>query len=161
MANADDPLTHHVIVDAAAAVAFDTFTTRLGAWWPLSYSFSGSRMADAANEPRVGGVWFERNEQGETLPWGNVRAFEPGKRLVLAFAIGADRQPAQDDAASEVEVRFSEAGPGQTKVEVEHRDFAKYGDAAATMRAGMDSDQGWPLILAELKRWLRAKSAKA
>ena len=156
MPNVDDAITHHVIVDAGVPAAFDAFTARLGEWWPLSYTFSGSHVTDAAIEPRVGGVWSERNDQGETLPWGKVRAFDPGKRLVLAFAIGADRKPVQDDAASEIEVRFSEAGPGRTKVEVEHRDFAKHGDAAGTMRAGMDADQGWPLILAELKRWLRA-----
>jgi uncharacterized protein YndB with AHSA1/START domain len=147
-----DRIRHHVVVEAGPAEAFDAFTTHLGAWWPLAYTFSESNFADAAIELRVGGVWFERNESGEKMSWGDVRACEPGRRLVLAFAIGADRKPVSKDAASEVEVRFASAGPGQTRVELEHREFARHGDGADTLRTGMDSPQGWPLILAELRR---------
>ena len=62
MPNVDDAITHHVIVDAGVPAAFDAFTARLGEWWPLSYTFSGSHVTDAAIEPRVGGVWSERND---------------------------------------------------------------------------------------------------
>jgi uncharacterized protein YndB with AHSA1/START domain len=64
-----------------------------------------------------------------------------------------------NDAASEVEVRFSPAGPGRTRVEVEHRQFARHGEGADHLRAGMDSPQGWPVILAELRRWVRGRAA--
>jgi len=125
----------------------------------LSYTFSGPNFVDAAIEPQVGGVWFERNQAGEKLSWGEVRAYTPGERLVLAFAIGADRKPASNDAASEVEVRFSAAGPGQARVVIEHRDFARHGQGVEALRTGMDSAQGWPLILAELRRWMQARPA--
>lgn len=153
----NDHITHHVVVEAGPASAFDAFTAHLGAWWPLAYTFSGPNFLDAAIEPRVGGVWFERNRAGEKLSWGEVRACTPGARLVLAFAIGADRKPTSNEDASEVEVRFTAAGPGQSRVEVEHRDFARHGDGAEGLRAGMDSAQGWPLILAELRRWIHAR----
>ena len=155
----NDRIAHDVVVEAGTASAFDAFTSHLGAWWPLAYTFSGVGFVDAAIEPRVGGVWFERNQAGEKLSWGEVRAYTPGERLVLAFAIGADRKPASNDAASEVEVRFSAAGPGQTRVELEHRDFARHGQGAEALRTGMDSAQGWPLILAELRRWIHARQA--
>jgi len=155
----NDPITHQVVVKAGTAGAFDAFTADLGAWWPLAYTFSGVDFVDAAIEPRAGGVWFERNQAGEKLSWGEVRDYTPGARLVLAFAIGADRKPVSNDAASEVEVRFLAAGPGQTRVELEHRDFARHGKDSETLRAGMDSPQGWPLILAELRRWIQARPA--
>jgi uncharacterized protein YndB with AHSA1/START domain len=152
-----DPVTHHVVVEANVADAFAAFTEDLGKWWPLAYTFSQAGFVDAGVEPRAGGIWFERNEKGESLSWGEVREYVPGERLVLAFAIGADRQPVANDKASEVEVRFSAAGPDRTRVELEHRDFERHGEGAETLRAGMDSAQGWPLILAELRRWVRER----
>jgi uncharacterized protein YndB with AHSA1/START domain len=154
-----DQISHRVIVAAEPPIVFDVFTAHLGMWWPLAYTFSGPSFVDAAVEPRVGGIWFERDEADATLPWGEVRAYEPGKRLIVAFAIGPDRKPVPNDAASEVEVRFVSAGPGQTRVEVEHRDFARHGEGAEALRSGMDSAQGWPLILAELKRWCRLRAS--
>jgi catechol 2,3-dioxygenase-like lactoylglutathione lyase family enzyme/uncharacterized protein YndB with AHSA1/START domain len=155
----NDQITHHVVVGAGTASAFDAFTAHLGAWWPLAYTFSGAGFAEAAIEPRIGGVWFERNAAGEKLPWGEVRAYTPGERIVVAFAIGADRKPVSNDAASEVEARFADAGPGRSRVEIEHRDFARHGEGSEALRIGMDSAQGWPLILAELRRWIQARPA--
>ena len=155
----NDPITHHVVIDAGATSAFEAFTACLGAWWPLAYTFSGPRFADAAIEPRVGGVWFERDASGEKLPWGQVLGWSPPDHVVLEFAIGADRRPVASDAASRVEVRFRAEGPRHTRVEIEHRDFARHGDTGEAIRAGMDSAQGWPLILAQLRRWVHARPA--
>ncbi len=83
-----------------------------------------------------------------------MRAYEEGKRLVLGFGIGADRKPIPPENASEVEVRFEPAADG-TRLKLEHRDFARHGDSGATLRAGMSGPQGWPVILAELRRTLR------
>ena len=152
-------IAHETVVEAGVETAFDIFTAHLGAWWPLAYTFSLDRFRDAAIEPRAGGVWFERDETGASLPWGEVRAFEPASRIVLAFAIGPDRKPAGNDAASEVEVRFASDGPGRTRVVIEHRAFERHGEGGDALRDGMDSPQGWPLILAELRRWIRARPA--
>jgi uncharacterized protein YndB with AHSA1/START domain len=145
------PIVHRVEVDLPPERAFELFTD-LWAWWPLAYTFAEGRCSAAWVEPRPGGRWLERDEDGRELPWGDVRACEPGRRLVLGFAIGADRQPVPFDRASEIEVRFAPAGGGRSTVEVEHRDLARHGNGAVELRAGMDSPQGWPLILAELRR---------
>jgi uncharacterized protein YndB with AHSA1/START domain/predicted enzyme related to lactoylglutathione lyase len=155
----DERIAHTVVVEAGAATTFDAFTAHLGAWWPLAYTFSEASFADAAVEPRAGGIWFEQNAAGDKLSWGEVRACTRPERVVLAFAIGADRQPVANDAASEVEVRFLPTDAGRTRVELEHRDFWRHGQGAEALRTGMSSPQGWPLILAELRRWLRGRPA--
>lgn len=152
-------IVHEIVVDAGIESAFDIFTVHLGAWWPLAYTFSMDRCRDAAIEPRAGGVWFERDDSGALLPWGEVRAFEPAVRIVLAFAIGPDRKPVANDAASEVEVRFAPDKPARTRIAIEHRAFERHGEGGDATRAGMDSPQGWPLILAELHRWIRTRPA--
>jgi predicted enzyme related to lactoylglutathione lyase/uncharacterized protein YndB with AHSA1/START domain len=157
--SASAAIVHETVVDAGVETALDIFTTHLGAWWPLAYTFSLDRFRDAAIEPRAGGVWFEIDDAGQRLSWGEVRAFEPGARIVLGFAIGPDRQPAANDAASEVDVRFAHDTPGRTRVTVEHRAFERHGEGGDATRAGMDSPQGWPLILAELRRWIRTRPA--
>jgi uncharacterized protein YndB with AHSA1/START domain len=152
----NDQVTHEVIVNAARESVFEGFASYLGLWWPLAYTFSGPHFKDAGIEPRVGGSWYERNDTGETLSWGEVRAYALGERLVVSFAIGADRKPAPNDTASEVEIRFVDASSGRTRVELTHRDFERHGRDADALRAGMNSPQGWPLILAEFRRWIHA-----
>jgi hypothetical protein len=56
-------------------------------------------------------------------------------------------------------VRFVPEGATRTRVEVEHRKFERHGDGADTLREGLDSRRGWPLILAELRRFVRRRAA--
>jgi uncharacterized protein YndB with AHSA1/START domain len=149
------PITHSIEVPGSPDAVFDLFTIRLGHWWPIAYTFSGPAFDDALVESRAGGRWFERDQHGTELAWGDVRAFERPRRLVVSFAIGADRKPERQDEASEVEVRFTPHANG-TRVEIEHRDLERHGDDAAALRLGMNSPQGWPTILAELRRHVRA-----
>jgi hypothetical protein len=37
--------------------------------------------------------------------------------------------------------------PDRTRVELEHRDLERYGDAAPTLRKSIDAPGGWGLIL--------------
>jgi uncharacterized protein YndB with AHSA1/START domain len=133
---------------------FQRFVNDIGRWWPMSYTFGGARFAGAAIEPRAGGHWFETDADGRRTDWGDVRAFEPGRRLVLGFAISPDRKPEPPEKASEVEIRFTAAGAG-TRIDLEHRDFEKHGDGAEMLRNGMASQQGWPLLLASFARTLK------
>ena len=103
-------------------------------------------------EPRAGGRWYERSQDGSEESWGDVRTCEPPHCLVLAFGVAPARKPEPPERASEVEVRLLPEGENRTRVEIEHRQFERHGEGAATLRAGLDSDHGWPLILAELRR---------
>jgi uncharacterized protein YndB with AHSA1/START domain len=153
-------IRHSVVVEASPDDAFRFFTTRLGDWWPIAYTFSEASFDDAVVQTHPGGRWLERDCDGREHSWGAVVSCEPGRRLVLEFGIGPDRQPVPSERSSEVEVRFEPESRGRdTRVEVEHRAFERHGEGAETLRAGLDSPRGWPLILAELRRGVRRSKA--
>jgi uncharacterized protein YndB with AHSA1/START domain len=147
-----EPVIHDIVVDLSRGRAFELFADRIGQWWPIAYTFSGPQFGLAGIDPRPGGRWFERTQRGEQLSWGRVRGYERGARLVLGFGVGGHRGPIEDDQASEVEIRFTDAGSHRTRVTVEHRAFERHGASAEQLHDGMASPQGWPTILAEYAR---------
>lgn len=149
MAMVDDPVRAGVTLSAPAEHAFSIFVDRITDWWPKAYTFSRDDLAQIAIEPRPGGRWYEIDRRGQRLEWGDVRAFEPNRRLVLSWAISAERSQERPERASEVEVRFRPLGPRTTRVDVEHRAFARHGAGGEVMRQGMASREGWPYILRE------------
>jgi len=48
---------------------------------------------------------------------------------------------------TELEIRFVEEGPDSTRVELEHRNLDRYGEAAASMREAFDNEDGWAGLL--------------
>lgn len=145
----DEPVKAGVTLSAPVQHAFQVFVERITDWWPKAYTFSQDDLAQIAIEPHTGGRWYEVDRRGRRLDWGEVRAFDPLRRLVLSWAVSADRGQERPEHASEVEVRFQALGPKLTRVEVEHRDFARHGSGAHILRAGMASSEGWPYILRE------------
>jgi len=145
-------------IDAQPDAVYHMFTARLGDWWPLVYTFSGPDCAGAEVEPKEGGEWYERTTKGERISWGKVKHIEPGRRMILEFAVGADRKPVPSERSSTVEISFEGLPRGGTLVAVEHRDFDRHGDVGAQMSENMGSPQGWPVILAELARGVRITS---
>jgi uncharacterized protein YndB with AHSA1/START domain len=101
---------------------------------------------DAVIEPRVGGRWYERGEDGSTCDWGCVLAWEPPSRLVLSWDISADWQP-DPTLKTEIEVRFIAEGDGSTRVELEHRHLDRYGPRRDEMRAIFDKEGDWGRLL--------------
>jgi len=80
-------------VQAPLAVAWRVFTEQMGTWWPLTvYKIGKVNAVDAIIEPRVGGRWYERGDDGSTCDWGSVLSWEPPSRLVLSWDITADWQ---------------------------------------------------------------------
>ena len=49
------------------------------------------------------------------------------------------------DLVTELEVRFTAMGPGETRVDFEHRKLEALGDTAEAVRAQLES--GWPGLL--------------
>ena len=141
-----EPITREIVVDAPIERAFVVFTERLGAWWPAAFTFSGDGYDTALMDPHEGGRWFERDRDGNELAWGEVRSWDPPRRVVLSWRVSAEREQEPPERASEVEVGFTEVGSG-TRVVVLHRDFERHGSGAEAMRSGMASDQGWRRLL--------------
>ncbi len=137
-----------ITVGAEAAHAFHVFTEGLATWWPRAYTWAGEVLGTIAIEPRAGGFCYERGPFGFRCDWGRVLAWEPPHRIVFTWQIGPDRVPQPDpERASEVEVRFT-AVDGGTRIELEHSGFDRHGDDAVKYRDAMDSEYGWPMILA-------------
>jgi hypothetical protein len=73
-----------VSVQAPQDVAWRVFTEKMDTWWPLAmYRIGKANAVDAVIEPRVGGRWYERGDNGSTCDWGSVALWEPHSRLVL------------------------------------------------------------------------------
>jgi uncharacterized protein YndB with AHSA1/START domain len=101
---------------------------------------------DAVLEPRAGGRWYERGDDGSTCDWGRVLSWEPYSRLVLSWEISDEWRHAPT-LRTEVEVRFIAEGKTRTRVELEHRRLDLYGASRERMRGIFDSDKGWKMLL--------------
>jgi hypothetical protein len=130
-------------VNASQEVAWRVFTEKMGTWWPLEhYTIGKAKAVDAIIEPRVGGRWYERGEDGSTCDWGSVLVWEPHSRLLLSWDITADWQY-DPGLKTEVEVRFIVEGATRTRVELEHRRLDRYGARRDEMRHIFDTSGDW------------------
>ena len=140
------PVRKVVQVGVSPQRAFEVFTAGFARWWPGSHHIGKAPYKTAVIEPRAGGRWYEIGEDGSECPWGDVLAWEPPTRLLLAWRIGADWQY-HADLETEVEVTFVAEGAG-ARVTLEHRRLERMGEAAEGLRAQIDSEGGWTGILA-------------
>jgi uncharacterized protein YndB with AHSA1/START domain len=138
------PVRKRIRVNASPARAFEVFTKEMIRWWPRAHSINRSPMNAIVLEPRAGGRWLERGEDGSECPWGRVLAWEPVSRIVLAWQITPQWQY-DPQLVTEVEVRFSPDGDG-TLVELEHR-LDGFGAAAEQMRQIFESPNAWTITL--------------
>jgi uncharacterized protein YndB with AHSA1/START domain len=136
-----------VTVQAPQAVAWRVFTEQMGSWWPLGvYKIGQANAVDAIIEPRAGGRWYERGEDGSTCQWGSVLAWEPPSRLLLSWDINADWQY-DPGLKTEIEVRFIAESKDVTRVELEHRKLDRYGARRDEMRRVFDVEGDWGRLL--------------
>ena len=135
-----EPIRKSVVVERPVEEAFEVFTGRIGAWWPAAhYSISLERVRNVVIEPRVGGRIYEERDDGETFTWGEVGIWDAPKRIVFSWHPGRDPETSQT-----VEVRF-EAEGGGTRVALEHRDWARYGEGVERARESYRG--GWKAVL--------------
>jgi uncharacterized protein YndB with AHSA1/START domain len=140
-----------LIVHTSIENAFRVFTEQHGSWWPKGHHIGASVPQTAVIEPRVGGRWYERAEDGAECDWGRVLVWDPPHRLVLTWDIGADWK-FDPNLETEVDIRFIAETADTTRVNLEHRKLDRYGIAAEKMRAVFDSEGGWGDILREFAR---------
>jgi uncharacterized protein YndB with AHSA1/START domain len=107
-------ITHEVLLPCTPEQAFAVYTERIGEWWHPRYTANAETLESVTIEPRVGGrVYATHSDLGEDH-WGEVTAWEPGRRLVHTFHLAQD--PAHP---SEVAVSF-DTGEGGCRVRFAH-----------------------------------------
>ncbi len=140
------PVRKSVRVSAAPARAFEVFTANTTRWWPRTHSINTSPMKEAVIEPRVGGRWFERGEDGSECEWGKVLVWEPPDRVILGWQLNADFKY-DPTVVTEVEVRFIPESAHVTRVELEHRNLERFGEKGEVLRQKVGSPDGWGRLL--------------
>jgi uncharacterized protein YndB with AHSA1/START domain len=142
-----EPITRTVTVQAQPQSAFELFTERMGAWWPLethSIAVDQGLQQKAQTlrvETREGGAIEEVLDDGSTRSWGRIDAWEPPGRVVYRWKPNDLPTP-----PTEVEVRFTADGDG-TRVDVEHRGWEGLGEAAEQIHPLYSSEGGWSMVL--------------
>jgi uncharacterized protein YndB with AHSA1/START domain len=141
------PIHASVTVGRTPEDAFRIFTRAMGSWWPLEAlsiaadTHEGTVRAETiVFEEREGGRIIERMSDDSEAPWGTVLAWDPPRRLVLAW-----KPNLTDNPPTEVEVTFTADGDG-TRVDLEHRGWERLGALAEEARA--DYGEGWVGVLA-------------
>ena len=146
-----EPIRRSVTVRTSVERAFGLFTQDIGTWWPLEthsraadLDVQGVKVERVEFQTRTGGQVLEHMSDGDVLPWGEILAWEPPSRFVMAWKPNSTPKP-----PTELEVRFT-AVDGGTLVEVEHRGWERLGEIATEARQGYAS--GWPGVLARFER---------
>jgi uncharacterized protein YndB with AHSA1/START domain len=140
------PIRREVVVAVPPARAFEIFTAEMTSWWPAEHHIGSAPIAEVVVEPRTGGRWYTRHQDGTETSTGVVAVWQPPERLVLTWQIGAD-WCFHDDLVTSVELRFLPEGDG-TRVVFEHRDLDAYGEHAAAMRETFEAPDAWDGTLA-------------
>ncbi|HEV2375765.1 MAG TPA: SRPBCC family protein [Streptosporangiaceae bacterium] len=134
-------------VNAPIDKAFRVFTEGFDTWWPRSHKIGNADLKQAVIEGREGGRWYEVGADGSECDWGRVLVWDPPARLVLAWQIDGDWHY-DPGFLTEVEVLFVAEGPDRTRVEFEHRDLDRFGEAKKEIAEAFDSEGGWTGLLA-------------
>jgi uncharacterized protein YndB with AHSA1/START domain len=134
-----EPLQLSFEVHCSPETAFWTWTTRASTWWPFEHSVSSERGIEVVFEEHAGGRIFERTPSGDEHDWGRMTIWEPPLRLAYTWHLRSSPQEATD-----VEVRFVDAGEDRTRVEIEHGGWERLGAQASERREGNRS--GWTSV---------------
>jgi diguanylate cyclase (GGDEF)-like protein len=130
-----------VHVKATPEEAFALFTRKMRCWFS-NRVVAGRPVSEFVLQPQIGGVWLERTKDGREFRWGDVLAWDPPSRLVLAWRINPQWKY-DADLLTQVEVRFR-ANESGTAVQLEHR-LDGYGSAASHMLETLELN--WQTLL--------------
>lgn len=139
--------------------AFRLFTERLDTWWPMSThsigaSEDGVDPVAVRFEGRIGGRVVEILSDGRECSWGEVIAWNPPERFVIAW-----HPNLEPTAASILEVRFSPRGSSASTLYLEHRGWEEYGDRGLELRE--QYEPGWDFVLSGYESVSSAEAASA
>ena len=144
----DTAIRKTITVKAGVERAFRVFTTEFDSWWPRAHHIGNLPMKRAIVEGAAGGRCYMEQTDGSECDWGRVLVWEPPRRLVIAWQIDEAWQYEPElSKASEVEVRFTPIGSGETRVDLEHRLFSRHGEGGPSIRQSVSAEGGWGTLL--------------
>ncbi len=154
------PIRQSTVVGSDRRHTFEVFVATIGAWWPVEpFSAGGRRVRDVTFEQRPGGRVYETWDDGTTVDWGRLSAWDPPAGFVLSWL--STPEP------TEVELTFSALGPALTRVSVEHRGWERLTDEQlredCAAPGGYSSGAyatGWSHALAAFAASLHASTGK-
>jgi uncharacterized protein YndB with AHSA1/START domain len=154
------PVLHgSTTVNASIEQAFRAFTASLNRWWPREYHIGQAEMAEAILEQGEGGRWYEKCVDGTECNWGQVLLWEPPHRLVVTWQINGMWQYDPDPAhASEIDIRFTAAGPNQTSIQLEHRHIERLVEPQGLVDGIEQQGGGWNTVLERFGAFAAAAS---
>jgi len=140
------PVVKTLELRRSAADAFRIYVHQAAQWWPLdTHALSPSNNTKAVDhvvEPRIGGRVYEIAADGREFDWGEVLAYEPGRRFAMTWQLGRMR-----NVSGEVEVLFEPTGAASCRITLTHSGWDRMGADAQTMRNGYN--QGWESVFGE------------
>lgn len=145
-----EPVRASIVVECDRDRAFRVFTEEMGSWWPLEVhsmavdAGGGATAESVVVERRQGGRIYELMSDGTEAAWGTILAWEPPRRLVVAWKPNANTNP-----PTEVEITFVPLGD-RTRVELVHRGWERLDDRGRGARARYS--EGWPSTLERFAR---------
>jgi uncharacterized protein YndB with AHSA1/START domain len=136
-----------IVVEVPIEHAFAVFT-QSASWKPPEHNLLEVEIAESIFEAHKAGYVYDRGVDGSECRWARVLAFEPPRRVVLAWLITPQwRLESDASRASEVEVRFIAESSERTRVELEHRHLERHGEGWEALRDSVGAPGGWPLYL--------------
>jgi uncharacterized protein YndB with AHSA1/START domain len=142
-----EAIRREIVVGIGRERAFEIFTADMTSWWPSAHHIGSAPIEEVLIEPRVGGRWYTRHQDGTETSTGSVTVWDPPGRLVITWQIGSDWKYHMD-LVTTVEVIFVAEGPDRTRVLLEHRDLEAFGADAAAMRETFEEPGAWTGTLA-------------
>jgi hypothetical protein len=140
------PVVKTLEIKRSADDAFRMYVHEGAKWWPLdTHALSpenNTKAVDLIVEPRVGGRVYEVAEDKREFDWGEVLAYESGRRFAMTWQLGRARAQ-----SGEIEVLFEPLGPSSCRITLTHTGWERMGEEGPPMRAGYDA--GWGQVFGE------------
>ncbi len=135
-----EPLRFSFEVDCRQEHAFDTWTSRIGTWWPVSHSVTVEDGLEIVLRVPPRGPDLRTNAGRGRARLGRGHDLGATSRLGYLWHLRRDRADATD-----VEIRFVAHGVDSTRVEIEHRSWERLGAEGPEWR---DRNRGgWESLL--------------
>ncbi len=135
------PLVNSIVVNCSPAAAFDLWTQRPSAWWPIrDHSLSGDTAEAIVFESFADGRIYERDVSGNEHQLGRIVRWNPPVSFNFLWHIyGVEHE------ATDVEIRFEPVDADRTRVIITHSGWERLGERSNLLRR--NNQIGWTDLL--------------